>query len=76
MKNIAAIALGRLGGQTRSEAKAKAARANGKKGGWPKGKSRRLSSWTPPPLRHDCNRSAPAASMQRRVRARSRGVRI
>ena len=35
-KNPAAVALGRLGGSAKSEAKAKAARLNGKKGGRPK----------------------------------------
>lgn len=39
-KNPAAVALGELGGRVRSDAKAKAARENGKKGGWPKGKKR------------------------------------
>lgn len=32
---------GRIGGQTTSEKKAAAARENGKKGGWPKGRSRK-----------------------------------
>ena len=36
MKNPAAVALGRLGGKATSEAKAAAARANGKLGGRPK----------------------------------------
>jgi len=36
MKNQNAVALGRLGGSVKSEAKAKAARENGKKGGRPK----------------------------------------
>jgi hypothetical protein len=40
MKNAAAVALGRLGGSARTAAKTKAARANAKKGGWPKGKKR------------------------------------
>jgi hypothetical protein len=35
-KNPAAVALGRKGGRVSSEAKAEAARANGKKGGRPK----------------------------------------
>jgi len=35
-KNAAAVALGKLGGATRTEAKAAASRANGKKGGRPK----------------------------------------
>lgn len=39
MKNINAVELGRLGGSVKSEAKAKAARENGKKGGRPKKKS-------------------------------------
>jgi hypothetical protein len=34
-------AIGRRGGNAKSEAKAKAARRNAKKGGWPKGKPRR-----------------------------------
>jgi len=40
-KNPAAVALGKLGGRVRSEAKTKAARENAKKGGWPKGKKRK-----------------------------------
>ena len=39
-KNPAVVALGKLGGAARSEAKTKAARQNAKKGGWPKGKKR------------------------------------
>jgi hypothetical protein len=39
--NKAAQALGRLGGLATSEAKAKAARRNAKKGGWPKGRPRK-----------------------------------
>jgi hypothetical protein len=35
-KNPAAVALGRKGGKVTSEAKAEAARANGKKGGRPR----------------------------------------
>jgi hypothetical protein len=35
-KNPAAVALGRLGGRMTSKAKARAARANGKKGGRPR----------------------------------------
>lgn len=35
-KNPAAVALGKLGGSVKSEAKAKASRENGKKGGRPK----------------------------------------
>jgi hypothetical protein len=42
-KNPHAVALGRRGGQAKSEAKAAAARANAKKGGWPKGKKRKPS---------------------------------
>jgi hypothetical protein len=48
MKNAAAVALGRLGGKATSEAKALASRANGKKGGWPKGKPRKTSSSSSP----------------------------
>jgi len=40
-KHPAAVALGRLGGQAKSAAKTKAARANAKKGGWPKGRKRK-----------------------------------
>lgn len=40
-KNPAAVALGKLGGRVRSEAKTKAAQANGKKGGYPKGRPRK-----------------------------------
>lgn len=36
MKNKAAVSLGRLGGKVKSEAKTKAVRENGKKGGRPK----------------------------------------
>jgi len=32
--------IGRRGGQAKSDAKAKAARENSKKGGWPKGRKR------------------------------------
>lgn len=38
-KNPAAQALGRLGGKAKSEAKTEAVRANGAKGGRPKGKT-------------------------------------
>ena len=38
--NKTAAQFGRLGGKATSEAKAKAARENGKLGGWPKGKKR------------------------------------
>lgn len=41
LKNPHAAELGRLGGSVKSEAKAKAARANAKKGGWPKGRKRK-----------------------------------
>jgi len=40
MKNPAAVALGKLGGSKKSEAKTKTARENGKKGGRPKRSSR------------------------------------
>lgn len=43
MKNLAAVALGRLGGQTTSEAKTRAVRENAKLGGWPKGRKRKKS---------------------------------
>ena len=39
--SIAAAALGRKGGSARSEAKARAAKENAKKGGWPKGRPRK-----------------------------------
>jgi hypothetical protein len=39
-KNPHAVALGRLGGRVKSDAKKTAARANAKKGGWPKGRKR------------------------------------
>jgi hypothetical protein len=45
----AAQALGRLGGLATSEAKAKAARLNAKKGGWPKGRPRKASKMNPTP---------------------------
>lgn len=38
--NKHAQALGRIGGKVKSEAKARAARKNGKLGGWPKGRAR------------------------------------
>lgn len=41
MKNPAAVALGRLGGQATSEAKTRAVRQNAKLGGWPKGRKRK-----------------------------------
>lgn len=37
-----AAALGRIGGRVKSKAKTKAARENAKKGGWPKGRKRKL----------------------------------
>jgi hypothetical protein len=37
----AAAAFGRLGGLAKSAKKAEAARENGKKGGWPKGRKRK-----------------------------------
>lgn len=40
-RNPAAVALGRLGGSARSEAKTAAVRENGKRGGWPKGRPRK-----------------------------------
>lgn len=40
----AAALLGRKGGQAKSPAKAAAARANGKKGGWPKGRPRKAKA--------------------------------
>lgn len=40
-KNPAAVALGKLGGRVKSEAKTAAARKNAKKGGWPKGRKRK-----------------------------------
>lgn len=40
MKNPAAVALGSLGGKSKSEAKKAAAKENGKKGGYPKGRPR------------------------------------
>lgn len=43
-KNPAAVALGRLGGSVKSEAKTEAARMNAKLGGWPKGKPRKPKS--------------------------------
>ena len=39
-KNPAAVALGKLGGRVRSDAKAEAARKNGTLGGYPKGRPR------------------------------------
>jgi hypothetical protein len=44
-KNPAAVALGRLGGKARSDSKTAAARQNAKKGGWPKGRPRKVVSW-------------------------------
>lgn len=40
-KNPAAVALGTLGGKSTSDAKKAAARLNGKKGGYPKGRPRK-----------------------------------
>jgi hypothetical protein len=40
----AAAALGRKGGSAKSEAKARAAKENAKKGGWPKGRPRKPST--------------------------------
>jgi hypothetical protein len=40
-KNPHAVALGRVGGKSRSKAKVAAARRNAKLGGWPKGKKRK-----------------------------------
>jgi hypothetical protein len=39
-QRAALSAIGRAGGSAKSAAKTKAARANAKKGGWPKGKKR------------------------------------
>ena len=47
-KNPAAVALGRLGGEAKSEAKAKASAANGEKGGRPK---KQTATTQPPPAR-------------------------
>lgn len=41
-KNPAAVALGKLGGRAKSDAKTKAAQKNAKKGGWPKGRKRKV----------------------------------
>lgn len=40
----AASLLGKLGGSARSERKTAAARLNAKKGGWPKGKKRKVAA--------------------------------
>lgn len=40
--NAAAQALGRLGGKATSEAKTAACRENARKGGWPKGRPRKV----------------------------------
>lgn len=40
-KNPAAVALGKIGGSAKSDKKSKSSAANGKKGGWPKGKPRK-----------------------------------
>ena len=42
VKNPAAVALGRLGGLAKSQRKAEAVRANGKKGGRPKKSAKRV----------------------------------
>ena len=42
--NPAAVALGRLGGKSRSPAKLRAAARNAKLGGWPKGRPRKVSN--------------------------------
>jgi hypothetical protein len=60
MKNKAAQSLGRLGGRATSEAKTKAARANGKQGGRPKlyvyaCQVRRGEEWTT--IGHPSNRA-------------------
>jgi len=47
----AASALGRLGGKARSAAKTKAARENGKRGGWPKGRPRKPQEASKPSIR-------------------------
>lgn len=47
----AAAALGRLGGKVRSAAKARAARLNARKGGWPKGRPRKPAVPPEPPPR-------------------------
>jgi len=60
-KNPAAVALGKLGGEARTERKAAAARANGAKGGRPR-KAIPESLTTAPP-----SRTAPAA--RRRTRS-------
>lgn len=49
--NPTAAALGRLGGKARSAAKTKAARENGKRGGWPKGRPRKPVEASKPPAR-------------------------
>jgi len=42
-KDPAAVSLGRKGGLAKSDAKTAAVRANGKKGGWPKGRPRKIA---------------------------------
>lgn len=49
-KHPAAVALGRLGGQATSPAKARSSRLNGKLGGWPKGKKRGPRKKRPAPV--------------------------
>lgn len=47
-KNPAAVALGKMGGLMKSVTKTRAARANAKKGGWPKGRKRGARKPDPP----------------------------
>lgn len=42
-KNPAAVALGKLGGKSKSAAKLKAAAKNARLGGWPKGRPRKVT---------------------------------
>lgn len=60
-KNPHAQALGKLGGAARSDAKTAACRANGRKGGWPKG--------TPRPKRYcpPCERYCPSREYECRL---------
>lgn len=41
MKPLTVQEMGRKGGQSKSAAKRRAARLNGRKGGWPKGRKRK-----------------------------------
>lgn len=69
-KNPAAVALGKMGGQARSPAKADAARENGKRGGRPK----KVTADAPPPQSPD--QPPPASSdtpPTRRARQRVQG---